>query len=253
MRLPASERLLSKSLVKPYDLLLWLTLALLTLAMSRYSNIDWQVAEFYHGPQAGGFPLRDDAFWVGAHQLTRNLSTVLWAILLIFTVRQSRQQTLRQKNNDEFVRAGVFILLASAVALAVNGILKTNSVHSCPWSLTAFGGTADFFRLLDPIPANPGNGGCLPSGHAAVGFMWWPMVYACARWRPSLTALAFALVLAFGAFCGYLQIVRGAHFVSHVLMTAAVTGACSSLVFHFCMRLKFWRVQPAPVLCEEQP
>lgn len=237
MRLPVQHP------AKPYDLLLWLGLAVLTISLSRYSSIDWQVASYFHGPQAGGFPLRYDAFWLTAHTLTRNLSTALWAVLLIVTIRQARQHGATER-----VKAGAFILLASAVALGVNGWLKTHSVHSCPWNLTAFGGNADFFHLLDPVPLNPGSGGCLPSGHAAVGFMWWPVVYACARWRPSWTQAVFTLVMAFGALCGYLQIVRGAHFVSHVLMTAAVTGGCTSLMFHGCIRLKFWRHSPVPAL-----
>lgn len=228
---------------KPHDLVLWLALALLTVMLSRYSTIDWQVAEFFHGPLPGGFPLRNAPFWAGAHALTRNLSTVLWALLLAVTIRQAHQQ-----GRTELVSAGTFILIASAVALGVNGVLKTHSAHSCPWNLAAFGGTADFFHLLDPVPLNPGSGGCLPSGHAAVGFMWWPVVYACARWRPSLISSAFTLVLAFGLFCGYVQIVRGAHFVSHVLMAAALTGGCTSLIFHLCMRLRFWQLQPVQAL-----
>ena len=228
---------------KPHDLVLWLALALLTVMLSRYSTIDWQVSAFFHGPLPGGFPLRNDYFWTGAHALTRNISTVLWVLLLAVTARQARLQGL-----TELVSAGTFVLIASAVALGVNGLLKTHSAHSCPWNLTAFGGTADFFHLLDPVPLHPGSGGCLPSGHAAVGFMWWPVVYACARWRPSLTSLAFTLVMAFGIFCGYVQIVRGAHFVSHVLMAAAVTGGCTSLIFHLCMRLRFWQTQPVQAL-----
>lgn len=228
---------------RPTDLLLWLLLALLTVLWSRYSNMDWQIAELFYDPAAGVFPLRNDSFWSEAHTLTRNFSTLLWLLLLAFTLRHQRLY-----GQTEAVKAGAFILIASALALAVNGVLKTHSAHSCPWNLKAFGGNADFFHLLDPLPLNPGSGGCLPSGHAAVGFMWWPVVYACARWRPALTSLAFTLVLAFGIVCGYVQIVRGAHFVSHVLMAAAVTGACTSLIFHLCMRLRFWQRLPVQAL-----
>ncbi|MEK6789202.1 MAG: phosphatase PAP2 family protein [Pseudomonadota bacterium] len=239
-------RLIRSQSTRPYDLLPWLALAAFTVFLSRYSNIDWQVASYFHGPSAGGFPLRNDELWLAAHSLTRQISMLLWLMLLAFTAHR-----VRHGERTERVQAGIFILLASAIALAVNGLLKTHSVHSCPWSLSAFGGKADFFRLLDPLPANPGSGGCLPSGHAAVGFMWWPVVYACIRWRPSLTAIAFAVVIAFGAFCGLIQIMRGAHFVSHVLMTAAVTGGCTSLTFHLCLRAGFWQRQPAPAQHQE--
>lgn len=221
------------------DLLLWALLAVLTVIWSRQTNLDWQITAYFHDPVSGGFPLRNHPFWSGAHTVTRNLSTLLWVLLLVFTLRARQRRA-----PPETLQAGTFVLLASAVALAVNGLLKTHSAHSCPWNLTAFGGNADFFHLMDPLPAHPGPGGCLPSGHAAVGFMWWPVVYACARWRPRYTTLAFFTVLAFGVACGYLQVVRGAHFVSHVLMAAAVTGGCTSLIFHLCMRQRFWRSPP---------
>ena len=224
------------------DLLLWLLLAALTVIWSRYSNLDMQISQYFYDPVSASFPLRNDGFWSGAHAMTRNLSTLLWLLLFAYTLRE-----VRQHGSIERIQAGSFVLLASAVALGVNGTLKTHSVHSCPWSLTAFGGHADYFRLLDPLPANPGSGGCLPSGHAAVGFMWWPVVYACARWRPQHTSLAFLFVLAFGGFCGYLQIVRGAHLASHVLLAAAVTGICTSLIFHACHRHRFWQPNLAPV------
>lgn len=227
------------------DLFLWMLLALFTIWWSRESNFDWQITSLFYDPVTHGFPLRNGSIWSTAHSLTRNLSTILWVLLLGFTIQQARL-----KGSDDTVKAAAFILLASAVALGINGLLKTHSVHSCPWNLTAFGGNADYFRLLEPIPLNAGSGGCLPSGHAAVGFMWWPVVYACARWRPSLAPLAFIIVLAFGAICGYMQIARGAHFVSHVLMAAAVTGGTTSLIFHVCMRLRFWQTSPAPVLSQ---
>lgn len=217
---------------KPYDLLVWLGLALTAVFISRYSPIDWQVASYFHGNEAGGFPLRNNAFWLMAHSLTRGLSAVMWLALLAFTVHQ-----YSVKQTTAFY-AGRFILLTSLWALAINGLLKTHSVHSCPWSLAAFGGHSAFFRLLDPVPIDAGSGGCFPSGHAAVGFMWWPVVYACALWRPRLTRHAGVAVAVFGALCGAIQIVRGAHFVSHVVMTAAVTGACTSLAFHMYLRMR---------------
>lgn len=218
------------------DLLLWLLLAAFTVVWSRYSQLDLQISQHFYDPAIAAFPLRNDPFWSGAHALTRNLGTLLWLLLFAFTLRE-----IRQHGSTDRIQAGSFILLASAVALSVNGFLKTHSVHSCPWNLTVFGGHADYFRLLDALPAHPGNGGCLPSGHAAVGFMWWPLVYACARWRPRFTSLAFLIVLAFGAFCGYLQVVRGAHLVSHVLLAASVTGLCTSALFHACTRHRFWQ------------
>lgn len=209
------------------DWLLWPALWLLALAISRLTNIDMMLAHGFFDSGSGQFPLRDNPLWSHTlHEGIKHLSTAAWITLLLATVRAYRRQDMAR------YEPMVFVLVTSALAVLINGTLKNHSAHTCPWGLTEFGGTADYFRLLAPLPGNPGPGHCLPSGHAGVAFMWWPVVYACARWRPRWRWPAALLVAAFGAFCGYVQMARGAHFLSHVLIAAAVCGGVSSLAYH---------------------
>ena len=81
-----------------------------------------------------------------------------------------------------------------------------------------------FFRLFDEVPTHSGPGKCLPSGHAASAFMWLavlPVLRGAARRR------ALFAVLTLGGLAGVVQVVRGAHFPSHILLAAA---ACAIVV-----------------------
>jgi membrane-associated PAP2 superfamily phosphatase len=125
--------------------------------------------------------------------------------------------------------------VALLAALIVSS-LRSVSAHSCPWDLSAFGGTAEYFRFFDAMPQNPGPGRCAPSGHAASGFVWLTGYIALrgVDRKAACYALAFSLLL--GILAGLTQLVRGAHFLSHVLLTAwiclAVAWACD----------RFWKM-----------
>lgn len=160
------------------------------------------------------------------HDGIKYLSVLAWVAMLFVAIRaQWQHDTARYESM-------VFVLVVSAIAVLINGVFKGLSAHSCPWSLSEFGGQADYFRLLASVPANPGPGGCLPSGHASVAFMWWPLVYACVRWRSEWLWPVAAMVTVFGVFCGYVQMARGAHFMTHILISAAVCGGVTSLAYH---------------------
>lgn len=231
-----------------WDWLLWVGLWLLAVFISRATDIDMTVARYFYDPVSQSFPLRNEWLWSTVlHEGIKNLSTIAWVLLLAATVQAWRQGRMSR------YEPLVFTLVTSAFAIFINGQLKNHSAHSCPWSLDGLGGHADYFRLLNPIPANPGPGNCLPSGHAGVAFMWWPAVYACARWRPEWRWPAALAVLAFGLFCGFVQIARGAHFPSHVLIAAAVCGGATSLCYRLPLLLTDWQHRQQAAALSSEP
>ena len=195
-------------------------LALIFL-LARYTPLDHALTGLFYDPAARGFPLRDQAFWaVIMHAGLKYLSAAAWFALLVYWItlrRQSSRRPLRQA-------VGFTLMVAPLAALAVSS-LRALSAHSCPWELSLFGATADYFRFFDAVPPNPGSGRCAPSGHAASGFVWftaWIALRGVDRVKARF-ALAFALSL--GLLAGLTQLVRGAHFFSHVLLTAWVCFA----------------------------
>lgn len=207
--------------------IIWPLLAVVAAGLSRDSDIDWLVSRHYFDPLSQGFPARDAWAWrVLGHHMLKDLGVLLWLALAVMVWRAWRRR------DAEVAVPGLFVLLTSLAAVMVNGWLKTHSSHSCPWSLQGLGGTADYFRMLAPLPAHPGSGGCLPSGHAGMGFMWLALIPAARRWCPHRQVPAALGSIAFGLLCGYVQIVRGAHFPSHVVMAAAVCGSIAVLSQH---------------------
>ncbi|WP_022955385.1 phosphatase PAP2 family protein [Perlucidibaca piscinae] len=211
----------------------WLLIAVIAVLISRYSNVDLWLSRLWFSPADAGFPLRDA--WLTRNLLHDDLKHVssLAGVLLLVTFLASlmRRQPVRRN-------AALFIFIVASVAAGINGWFKHESLHSCPWSLSQFGGNADYFRLLAPLPAHPGPGGCAPSGHAGNGFMWIAAVYAAALWRPAWIWRVTLPVGVFGLLCAGTQIVRGAHFLSHVLLALAICGGVAGGAYALVLALR---------------
>jgi membrane-associated PAP2 superfamily phosphatase len=200
----------------------WLAAALaLIFLLARYTPLDHALTGLFYDPAAQRFPLKDQAFWAMImHTGLKYLGLAVWFGLLLWWISLRRKPSRRP-----LCRAFGFTLIAAPLAALSVSALRAVSAHSCPWDLSLFGGTAEYFRFFDAVPLNPGPGRCAPSGHAASGFAWFA-AYAGLRGvdrRAAHMALAFALLL--GTLTGITQLARGAHFVSHILLTAWICFA----------------------------
>lgn len=189
--------------------------ALLALWSNRWSDADLTSVAYFFDAATGSFPLRRQ--WLLSavlHDGLKWLAVLVWAALLAGWAALSVRGAA-----DDLRRRLVFVLVASLLAVIAVNVARAQSAHSCPWYLDAFGGQGQFFRLLDMRPAEPGPGRCLPSGHAATAFMWMALLPVLAgaqrRW-------VLAGVLLLGGLAGAVQVVRGAHFPSHILLSAAL-------------------------------
>lgn len=174
------------------------------------------------GPGGTGFAWRDNV-WSSQvfHGGGRVLAWALLALLVADAVRPFDGGRAVAHSPPRYVRAyGVAVVLFSAIA--VPGI-KQLSQTSCPWDLANYGGTNAAVQyvphwLLGTIDGGPGR--CFPSGHAAAVLAFIAVYFL---WRPYRPALARRLAMAvwtLGVVFGTTQVLRGAHFVSHVLWTA---------------------------------
>src|SRR5690606_5169625 len=86
-----------------------------------------------------------------------------------------------------------------------------------------YGGDAPFLRLLDSVPTGFDIGHCFPAGHATVG-LW--LAALCVFWlphKPRAALTAFCAGLGVGLLLGWVQQMRGAHFLFHTLWSAWLT------------------------------
>lgn len=109
------------------------------------------------------------------------------------------------------------IALAAIAIPAVISFAKLQSDSHCPWDLTRYGGTEPYVRLFESMPAGVAAGHCMPAGHAS-GALWMislAILFVPYRLVYAAGALVFFLLLGFGV--GWMQQLRGAHFLSHTL------------------------------------
>ncbi len=211
----------------------WLAAALgLIVLLARYTSLDHMLTGIFYDPAARQFPLRDQPFWAMImHTGLKYFSIAAWFGLLLWWTslrRQPARQPLR--------RAIGFTLLVTLLASLTVASLRALSAHSCPWELSLYGGTADYFRFFDTVPLNPGSGRCAPSGHAAAGFAWLAGYIALRGVDRHAARLALAFSLVLGILTGLTQLARGAHFLSHLLLTAWVCLAVAWVCDKVCKR-----------------
>ncbi len=128
--------------------------------------------------------------------------------------------------------------------LLVSG-LKSLSLSSCPWDLAQFGGIAAYVPHWLPGISDGGPGRCFPSGHASAGFAFLS-VAAAINTQPSRQRVLIT-VLVLGTLCGITQLLRGAHYPSHVLWTAWLCGVVALLNHRLFEQLRGKRhYAPAP-------
>lgn len=116
----------------------------------------------------------------------------------------------------------------------VIGVLRRTSAMHCPWEVTDFGGYAPYYDLLSAAPAGVRAGHCFPAAFVSSGS--WLLSFAL-FWYPerklrSIVVGIAALALAFGL--GWVQQMRGAHFLSHTLWALWISWAVIVLVHAAC-------------------
>lgn len=206
------------------------------------SGLDIWLSSYFFDVSLAAFPLRDEYLYSEVlHTGLKNFSVLIWLMLLLACIliavisRMGRRSKLALSASQISVLN--YILVSSLIGACLVAWLKSQSAHSCPWDLSSFGGEFDFFYIganlsLGGLESGPGK--CFPSGHASVGWMWVGVFLvpslsdgAARRFMVFLKLAVIAMSLA----VSITQIVRGAHFVSHVVMTAVICWSIAVLTY----------------------
>lgn len=110
------------------------------------------------------------------------------------------------------------------VPLLIAGLRSASAMH-CPWDIDAFGGYAPYVDLLTASPSGVPPGHCFPAAGITVGS--WLLAFAL-LWYPEHKLRSYgiglvAFAIAFGL--GWIQQMRGAHFLSHTLWSLWISWA----------------------------
>jgi membrane-associated PAP2 superfamily phosphatase len=168
------------------------------------SGGDGLLAQRYGDAQ--GFAAQHAAWATQLHNAGRWLAGLGWLACLV--------DALRPQANAASQRAAWAVVVGVLLAALLVTTIKRASGSACPWSLQTFGGTvayASHWLQWDR------TGQCFPSGHASAAFAFLPLYTLWRSHKPRFARAALGLTLVMGVCFGWLQVVRGAHFASHVM------------------------------------
>lgn len=115
----------------------------------------------------------------------------------------------------------VIAMLASVPAFIGAGKATTNIF--CPSDIRRYGGDVPYIRLCEPYPEGDKparRGRCFPAGHASGGFALMALAQLATTRRGRRIGIAIGLVV--GGTMGVYQTLKGAHYLSHSLVTMLV-------------------------------
>lgn len=147
-----------------------------------------------------------------------NLPRVFLAALLLASIGLLAWPARRQALSLSARQTG-FLVCALALVPAGANIAKHYSGVPCPYQLEQFGGARHHVPLHRALGSehNREAGHCWPSGHASSGFALMSLAFVAPTRRGRRRMLL--LSLSAGLVTGTYQVLKGAHFPSHVLAT----------------------------------
>ena len=192
-------------------------LAVLTLVLMPGQGDLW-IADRLYDLQGHGWALRH-AFVTDTviHLAGRDLSLVAWLAVVAAWLLARRNAGLQPWRGPL-----AYLAVSTLLATAVVAWIKSWSNMDCPWDLLRYGGERPYVGLLGLRPVGLSRGACFPAGHASAGYAWLGLYFFFRATRPRLRWFGLLAGGTVGLVFGVSQQLRGAHFLSHDVWTAAL-------------------------------
>jgi membrane-associated PAP2 superfamily phosphatase len=223
----------------------WLLLlpAILVLCLVEWLDLDRAVAHrfFFRAATAHWLGSGAGAWWARdlIHQGGRDLvRTVAAGALLSWALSYASSKLAPWR------REALFVFLGIVLVTGLVGILKVLTDVDCPWDLAEFGGSRPYVALLGDRPDYLPRAACFPGAHSSSGFALLSVYFALRARRPRLARWLGASALLLGVTFALGQEARGAHFLSHDVVSATLAWW---LLLALSQRMLVMRAAPVPV------
>lgn len=224
----SEQRLSSAFFLTQLKVLVLIAMGLLISDWAFNDRLDLWLADQMFDATTQQFPLKEHWFTVTImHEWLKYLMVCL-ALGLIALLIQQTHSTRPLLSNTQIANLKIIISAAIILPLLI-GTLKALSPIHCPWDLARYGGAASEF-----IWGSGSSGGkCFPAGHVtstswlmAFTFVYLPLAKQKARW---VWLAAFSLAF----MTGWVQQLRGAHFLCHTLWSLWISWAVIVLLAYY--------------------
>ncbi len=195
-----------------------------------FPQLDVAFTALFYEPGAGF--VYKDLPWVQA--LYWAFARLHWPILAVLALGLFAGLLVPGLAAQRRVLCFLLLTLLLGPGLMVNEVLKNHWGRARPAQVTLFGGTAQYtppLQMADQCQKNCS----MSSGHAALGFYPLALAWVLHRQRRVWVVVG----LASGGLVGMGRILQGGHFLSDVLVSAAV-------VWLVCALLARWLLPPSP-------
>ena len=206
--------------------------ALLVIAIGRFTNIDLIIEDYCYYPELNVFVWKNN--WFVNQLMHIYVKDIIIFIVLIFIGFVVIDVLRHFMFIDTWLRVRLRFAAIAAVLIPtiISGLKQISALH-CPWDVRRYGGTASYLRLFDAIPATIEAGHCFPAGHASTG-LW--LAALCVFWLPHRPRAALVVCMAglgAGFLLGWVQQMRGAHFLTHTLTSVWIASAIMLIMLSF--------------------
>ncbi|MES2018427.1 MAG: phosphatase PAP2 family protein [Pseudomonadota bacterium] len=204
----------------------------LAIALLGLTDVDLRLAHRLFDP-SGAFPLRHAWFTeTFSHVYLKAMLTALAVAVVVAALYD-----LWRPRSSCVLRLQLRVVALSALLVPlVISLIKRVSYSHCPWSLTEFGGTETYVRLFEAALPGASAGHCMPAGHASSALWLISLTVFWLPHRPRTAAAVFCATLGFGLGVGWMQQLRGAHFLTHTLWSMWIACVLVSAIYWAVIR-----------------
>ena len=222
--------------------------ATVILFIGQYTDLDLLLTDYFFDTQQRIFPW--DHTWFARNLMHGYVKNVLvWSgFILMGLAILDLVRPFAQLSSIQRAKLRVIALSAFLEPILIKTLKEKSSMH-CPWDIDRYNGSHPFLRLLDTIPDGWQAGHCFPAGHAssamwltALAVLWLPT-------NPKRATKAYLGGLSVGLILGWVQQMRGQHFLTHTLWTAWLASALAILLIAIFSR----QLAPRPAKTESTP
>jgi len=129
-----------------------------------------------------------------------------------------------------------YLVVALLTIPILTWLVREGSASACPRDLAAFGGELAQRPFLDFSWQAIGSGRCNPSGHMSSYSWWLALCFLRPPQRRGLGVLVLCIVAMFAL--GSVQILKGAHFMSHLIFSVWWAGVACLILVRVCLLRK---------------
>ncbi len=199
---------------------LWLPLAafVVTIVAIESYALDWRIAHAVYDWQGYRWLLKH---WFVTetlmHRVGRSASIAAWVgVVVAWAVAMRREAYAAWR-----APLGYLALSVLLSTLAVSWV-KSWSNMDCPWDIDGLGGVRPYLALFQARSTSLPHASCFPAGHASGGYAWMALYFFFMMTKPQWRRYGLAVGVIAGMVFGIGQQLRGAHFLSHDVWTAAI-------------------------------